>query len=120
MMTYKETKQIHMNLQISPFNKIKQGEKTIELRLYDEKRQQINIGDTIIFFTVDKKDSIKTKVVGLSLFSSFTELLTHLNQIQCGWDEVTTPSKMAKAMLKYYSQSKQQEYGVVGIHLELI
>lgn len=31
------------------FNYIKNGTKRIELRLYDEKRQTINIGDTIIF-----------------------------------------------------------------------
>jgi ASC-1-like (ASCH) protein len=31
------------------FNYINKGTKIIELRLYDEKRQKISIGDTIIF-----------------------------------------------------------------------
>ena len=38
-----------MNMNPSPFEKIRNGTKTIELRLYDEKRRKIEIGDTIIF-----------------------------------------------------------------------
>ena len=36
-----------MKLKLSPFEKIKDGSKTIELRLYDEKRQKVKIGDFI-------------------------------------------------------------------------
>ena len=32
-----------MNLNRKPFESIKNGSKTIELRLYDEKRQKLNI-----------------------------------------------------------------------------
>ena len=38
-----------MKLHSSPFEMIKSGKKTIELRLYDEKRQLIKEGDIIIF-----------------------------------------------------------------------
>ena len=38
-----------LKLQPNFFNYVKYGTKRIELRLYDEKRQKINIGDTIIF-----------------------------------------------------------------------
>ena len=38
-----------MSLQPEPFGKIESGAKTIELRLYDGKRQKIRIGDTIIY-----------------------------------------------------------------------
>ena len=41
-----------MKLNESPFERIKNGTKTIEFRLYDEKRQKINIGDTIIFMVL--------------------------------------------------------------------
>ena len=36
-----------MKLQPGPFAKIKDGSKVIESRLFDEERQEINIGDTI-------------------------------------------------------------------------
>ena len=38
-----------MKLQNGPFNSIKNGKKTIELRLYDEKRQKVKIRDKIEF-----------------------------------------------------------------------
>ena len=38
-----------MNLQEAPFRMIKNKTKTIELRLYDEKRRKIKPGDTIEF-----------------------------------------------------------------------
>ena len=42
-------KAMNMKLNKEPFEKIKSGEKTIELRLYDEKRRKIKAGDTICF-----------------------------------------------------------------------
>ena len=42
-----------MKLKRSPFEKIKDGSKTIELRLYDEKRQKVKIGDFIEFTCLD-------------------------------------------------------------------
>ena len=38
-----------MKLNEGPFERIKNGTKTIEFRLYDEKRQQIKVGDKIEF-----------------------------------------------------------------------
>ena len=38
-----------IKLNESPFERIKNGTKTIEFRLYDEKIQQIKIGDQIEF-----------------------------------------------------------------------
>lgn len=41
-----------MKLQQKPFDSIKTGQKTIEMRLNDEKRRLINIGDEIEFTCV--------------------------------------------------------------------
>lgn len=38
-----------MRLNNEPFNKIKEGTKTVELRLLDEKRKTLRVGDKIIF-----------------------------------------------------------------------
>ena len=43
-------KTVHrMNLQSGPYEMIKSGRKTIELRLWDEKRRKIKAGDEIVF-----------------------------------------------------------------------
>ena len=39
----------NMQLKPEPFAMIKDGTKTIELRLYDEKRRNIKVGDRIVF-----------------------------------------------------------------------
>ena len=49
----------NMKLNPSPFEKIRTGSKTIELRLYDEKRRAISVGDTITFVnTEDANDTL--------------------------------------------------------------
>lgn len=114
-------REISMKLKTSPFNKIKNGQKTIELRLFDEKRQLINLGDTIEFSESENLDNkVWAKVVGLSRFTSFEELLAHLDPKLCGWDEVTSISDMAEQMRQYYKKEDEQKYGVIGIHIKLI
>lgn len=39
-----------MKLKEDPFERMKNGTKTIEFRLYDEKRRKIKVGDEIEFF----------------------------------------------------------------------
>ena len=53
-----------MNLTPAPMQEIRAGNKTIELRLNDEKRKQISVGDTIKFInTEDSNDTLRVKVV---------------------------------------------------------
>lgn len=48
-----------MNLTPLPMQQIRDGRKTIELRLYDEKRKLISVGDTIKFInTEDSNDTL--------------------------------------------------------------
>ena len=59
-----------MNLQPAYFNFIKNGTKRIELRLYDEKRQKIGLGD-VIEFSKDDSESFKAEVIGLLRYANF-------------------------------------------------
>ena len=45
-----------LQLATVPFDAITSGVKTIESRLYDEKRQTIQLGDTIIFTNRENTD----------------------------------------------------------------
>ena len=55
-----------MKLQPKFFDFIKSGTKRIELRLYDEKRRNIELGDKIIFKKEPKlEEVVETTVVGL-------------------------------------------------------
>lgn len=107
-----------MRLHKGPFELIKNGSKTIELRLCDEKRQMINVGDTITFENRSDGDKIIVKVIALHKYPSFEELYKHFNKVSIGYkeDEEANP----KDMELYYSSEEQSKYGVVGIEMELI
>ena len=107
-----------MRLHKGPFELIKNGSKTIELRLYDEKRQMINLGETITFENRSNGDKIQVKVIALHKYSSFEELYKHFDKVSIGYkeDEEADP----KDMELYYSSEEQSKYGVVGIEMELI
>lgn len=58
-----------MKLKDDPFNKIASGRKTIELRLYDKKRQAIKVGDRIEFTKISNPArKLLTEVTALHLF----------------------------------------------------
>ncbi|MDE5771952.1 MAG: ASCH domain-containing protein [Ruminococcus sp.] len=110
----------NMKLNASPFEKIKNGTKTIELRLNDEKRQQVKTGDFIEFSCIgNPSDKIQTKVTALHYFESFEELYNSLPLIQCGYTEETVKNACFSDMEKFYSKEEQEKYGVVGIELEI-
>ena len=62
-----------MNLQPKYFDFIKDGTKRIELRLYDEKRRSIQLGD-IIEFAKSENEKFKAEVIGLLRYDSFADL----------------------------------------------
>lgn len=64
-----------MKLQPNYYNYILNGTKRIEIRLYDEKRQLIKIGDTIKFLKEPElNQSINAKVIGLLRYNSFKDM----------------------------------------------
>ena len=107
-----------MKLKDKPFKSIKAGTKTIELRLYDEKRKLLNAGDVIEFTNIDTKEVIKVEILQLHRFNNFDDLYKHFNKVSMGYEEneVANPSDMEE----YYSKEEQQEYGVVGIEIKLL
>ena len=107
-----------MRLNNEPFNLIKKGTKTIKLRLYDEKRKLISIGDIIEFENRTTNEKIKTKVINLHIFNNFKKLYKNFSPISLGYKE--NEKVNPKDMEKYYSKEEQKLYGVVGIEIELI
>ena len=110
-----------MNLHAAPFDMIARGIKTIELRLYDEKRRRIAVGDEIVF-THSKKSArtLRCRVVALHIFPSFAELYNALPLLKCGYTEDDINTADPADMDLYYSKEQQAANGVVGIEIELI
>ena len=110
-----------MKLQKKPFDAILKGKKNIELRLNDEKRQQIQVGDKIIFKLddLDEKE-FKATVVALHHGDSFVSLFKRISLYDCGFVGEISVNEAAKSMREYYSEEQEKKYGVVGIELSEI
>ena len=109
-----------MKLQPKYFNYILNGTKRIELRLNDEKRQTIKLGDTIKFLKEPNLDeSFLVKVIELIKYNSFLEMF---NDYDISILSVNSMSKeeLLNDLEKFYTKEKQQTYGVLGIRFELI
>ena len=109
-----------LKLQREPFNLIKSGKKTIELRLNDDKRQKIGIGDYIVFSETVSKETIKAEVIKLYRFDSFSELYQKLPLEKCGYNEEELLLAGPKDMNKYYTLEQQNLYGVLGIEIRVV
>ena len=109
-----------MQLQPAPFEMIKDGSKTIELRLFDEKRQKIQIGDTILFTNTENQEALSVKVLELFVFDSFETLYSQLPLTDCGYTKEDIDTASPDDMNAYYPKETQQKYGVVGIRIALL
>lgn len=107
----------NMKLNEIPFAKIKNKTKTIELRLYDEKRRKIKVGDSICFNS--KTDKLIATVKALHIFCSFEELYSALPLDKCGYSNEEIATASPDDMLQYYSKEQIKKYGVVGIEIEV-
>ena len=103
-----------MKLNESPFERIKNGSKTIEFRLYDEKRQKVKIGDKIEFSKLpDLQEKLLVDVTGLSKENSFYELFKKLYNNE---EEIR---EKTNSMYEIYSKEKEIKYGVLGIKIKI-
>lgn len=110
-----------MKLKNDPFQKIKTGKKTVELRLYDNKRRQLDIGDDIIFTNLSNADErLAVRVKALYRYASFEELFSEISPEKCGNRKGETAEEAAAGMLKYYSEEQIRNYSVLGIKIELV
>ena len=113
----RESVEHYMKLHAEPFEMIKSGRKTIELRLWDEKRQKIKIGDTVVFTNTISGEKLKATVLNLYRFDSYEELYKELPLLKCGYTEDDIDTAQASDMEAYYSADEQAKYGVVGIEI---
>ena len=106
----------NMKLNEEPYTSILYGKKDIELRLNDEKRQKIQVGDIITFTNINTKESFDSEVLDLYKSKDFSEIYNKFDKERLGYksNEEADP----KDMEKYYSEEMINKYGVVGIKVK--
>ena len=107
-----------MNLHDEPFRLIKNRTKTIELRLNDERRKGLKIGDTITFTNRTTLETMVVKVLNVYEYPNFEELYKHHDKVSMGYNinDIPNPHDMDI----YYTKEQQAQYGVIAIEIEVI
>lgn len=85
------------------------------MRLHDEKKSLIQIGDAILFTNNVTKEQLEVEVIDIYLYKDFEELYNHHDKKDLGYleNEIANPEDM----LVYYTKEKIKKYGVMGIKI---
>jgi len=112
----KSVKINRMSLFSEPFDLLKNKKKTVEMRLYDEKRKKFNIGELILFTNNESKEELLAEIIDLKRFKSFIELYSRYKKEELGYsqDSIAKPEDM----LAYYSKENIDKFGVIAIEIK--
>ena len=107
-----------MNVKTKYYNLLKSGQKIVELRLFDEKRQKIKVGDEILFLDASNSaNNFKAAVENLYYAESFSKLCEVVTPKQAGF---VSEAELITALEEFYTPSVQKKFGVVGIKIKKI
>lgn len=108
-----------MRLHPEPFEDIKSGLKTTEMRLLDEKRKELKIGDKITFVSRVDAEELTAEVKDLKVYKDFAEIYDiekHLIDKYAKWDR----QEFIDSFDEYYSRKLKEGYKALSIHFKLI
>jgi len=109
-----------MRLLLEPFETMKSGNKTIEIRLNDEKRQKVKIGDAIVFYKLPEgREKLSVRVLELLHYKDFKSFYQDIPFHQLGCSGKTM-EWMLENTHKIYTREQEEKYGALGIRVELI
>lgn len=108
-----------MKLNPKYFEYMKNGTKRVEIRLNDEKRKDLKIGDEIIFQKEPElKEELYTQIVSLNIKRNFKELIEELDVSEYS-DKSESEGKFLDDLYKFYTKEQEEKYGVVGIQIKI-
>lgn len=109
-----------MTLNDEYFLAVKNNRKTVELRVRDEKRKQVRIGDTIVFSKKsDPEQKVIVRVKGCYLYESFESLVDDFTADELGFKG--KPKKdIVKLANSIYDYKKTRKYGAFAIKFERV
>lgn len=108
---------MEMKVHLHPdvFEIVRLGKKDIEVRINDEKRRKLKVGDTLVFLKRPNDDEeIRAKVVGLEYYDYFNTLVDNYEMGRIYLSNYTKEEYLEE-MKRFYTREEQEKYGVVAI-----
>ncbi|MDX5475121.1 MAG: ASCH domain-containing protein [Bacillaceae bacterium] len=97
------------------FKPIKDGQKKMEVRLYDEKRRKIKVGDTIEFAKIPEQDeTLQVKVTDLKIYDTFQAMYEDIPFQDFGCEDWTM-QEMIDGTYEIYTPEQEKEWGTLAI-----
>ena len=106
-----------LKLNPEPFESIKAKEKTVEMRLYDDKRRLIAPGDKITFTNINTQEQLICSVLKVNVFKNFSQLYSAYDKKAIGYKE--WEDAKPEDMMQYYPLAKMQSNGVCAIEIKV-
>lgn len=97
------------------FKLVESGIKNVEVRVNDEKRRKLKVGDKLIFLKMPNGDErIEKFVKKLEYYNNFSELVEHYEMKRLYLDSCTKEEYL-KFMSRFYSAEEIKNDGIVAI-----
>jgi len=110
---------VTMRLQPEIYDSFINGTKRIEIRLLDEKRKGLKVGDKIkIMKRPDYTETFIAEIEDLLFFDNFNDLFNNIDN-SILFDKPYTKELLLDELNKFYPQEEQEMLGVVGIKLKI-
>jgi len=98
---------------LDPFNRIIEKTKKFEIRLNDEKRQEVKIWDIVKWVLRDDEDKyFLSEITGLSYFKNWEDLFYSF------WNKISDSDK--EILKKVYTWEKLEKYWILIMYFKLI
>ena len=109
---------IHLDEDI--FEVVEKGIKNVEVRINDEKRRKLKVGDEITFLKRPLEiERLKAIVTDLKYYDSFKDLVNEY-EIERLYTKECSEEYFLQLLNRFYTTEEEKEYGVVAIHFKLL
>ncbi|WP_010579841.1 ASCH domain-containing protein [Liquorilactobacillus vini] len=108
-----------MGLNHNQFLLMKQGIKTIEVRLNDEKRSLLEVGSLITFVDAKTQEKLNVTVDKIYKFKTFSALYRQFYGLKVGSATDDSLETMVNDTYAIYSPEQEEKYGVLAIKISL-
>jgi len=108
-----------MGLYDGPFQSIKSGRKTVEVRLFDEKRRKLKIGDTIIFTKIPGGETLTVEIIEITVYPSFRKMYENIPAADFDASD-SSIDEMVENTYEIYTPENEKKWGTVAIRIKLL
>ncbi|MBQ8762308.1 MAG: ASCH domain-containing protein [Clostridia bacterium] len=113
-------KEYNLFLHPTYYNLIKQGEKTLEGRLFRNEKKNFNIGDIITFYKEpENQETMKAIILDKYRFNNFEEMADKLKKEELGFAN-STKEEMVQVYRTIYTKDDEETFGVIVFKIKTL